>query len=82
MLLVVKIDVGALAAKKMRMRAFCGADWSLSMSFAGSFSSASHAPLSPVRACSPATSMIWTCRSWTARRKIQSFCCALTCSSV
>jgi len=26
MLLVVKIDVGALAAKKMRMRAFCGAD--------------------------------------------------------
>jgi len=26
MLLVVKIDVSALAAKKMRMRAFCGAD--------------------------------------------------------
>ncbi len=26
MLLVVKIDVGALAAKKLRMRAFCGAD--------------------------------------------------------
>ncbi len=26
MLLVVKIDVGALAGKKMRMSAFCGAD--------------------------------------------------------
>ena len=47
MLLVVKIDVSALAATKMRI---LRSDWALSMSFAGSFSSAAHAS-SPVRAC-------------------------------